>query len=226
MEYNKIYNEDCLVTMERMEDGFADLTLTDIPYGEVNRESHFSTNNMDKGDADIVTFDLVELTNLICRKTKGTVYMFCGIGQVSTIYKAMIANKLSCRLIVWEKTNPAPMNGDKIWLSGIECCVFGKKSGATFNGHCDNTVLRYPIYQNANSFHPTMKPIELFKKLIYTSTNKGDLVYDPFMGSGTTAIAAHELGRRWLGSEINPEYVRLANRRIEPIMKQQTLNLF
>jgi site-specific DNA-methyltransferase (adenine-specific) len=62
--------------------------------------------------------------------------------------------------------------------------------------------------------HPSQKPIALIKQLIESSSRKGDTVLDPFLGSGTTAAAAQELGRHWVGIEINPDYVKIAQQRI------------
>lgn len=80
----KLLQGDCLELMKDIPDGSVDLVLTDIPYGEVNRESN-GLRNLDKGKADIVTFDLKELTKTLCDKTDGSIYMFCGTEQVSTI---------------------------------------------------------------------------------------------------------------------------------------------
>lgn len=143
IEIDKIYNMDCLEGMKAIPDGSVDLVLTDIPYGEVNRDSN-GLRNLDKAAADIETFDIRELTKILCAKTKGSVYMFCGINQVSDIRKTMTEQGLSTRVVVWEKTNPSPMNGEYMWLSGIELCVYGKKQGGVFNLHCKNSVLRYP----------------------------------------------------------------------------------
>jgi len=71
--------------------------------------------------------------------------------------------------------------------------------------------------------HPGVFPEQLAKDHILSWSNEGDLVYDPFMGSGTTAKAAHQLKRRWIGSEISSEYVELANKRLEPYLAQGTL---
>jgi site-specific DNA-methyltransferase (adenine-specific) len=68
--------------------------------------------------------------------------------------------------------------------------------------------------------HPAIFPEQLALDQISTWTNEGDLVYDCFMGSGTTAKAAVTLGRRWLGSEISKEYVRIANKRLEEYTKK------
>ena len=211
MEINTIINADCMKVMGCMLDNSVDLTVTDIPYSEVNRKSN-GLRNLDKGKADIVTFDLVDLVDELCRITKGSIYMFCGIGQVSEIRKQMINNKMSTRLCIWEKTNPSPMNGDKIWLSGIECCVYGKFPKATFNEHCKNTVFRVPC--GRNKIHPTQKPLELIERLVLASSNEGDLVFDPFMGSGTTAVAGKKNNRNYFGCELDVGFYGLAVERV------------
>lgn len=220
MELNKIYNEDCLKGMRNIPDKSIDLTLTDIPYDGVNRESN-GLRNLDKGDADIATFNLRELTQLICDKTKGSVYMFCGWEQLSEIVTIMKENEMSTRIVVWEKTNPSPMNGTNIWLSGVELCVFGKFGGGTFNKFCKNSVLRYP--NGDNKIHPTQKPLNLFRELVQTSSNEGDLVLDPFMGSGTTAVACIREKRNFIGFEKSEEYWRKSMERIKMEKQQLTL---
>ena len=150
IELNKIYNEDCLEGMKRIPDGSVDCIVTDIPYNECNRADN-GLRNLDKDKADIGMFDVDMLTKNLCDKTKGSIYMFCGFNQVSTIRQAMSKKGLSTRIIVWEKTNPSPMNGSVIWLSGVELCVYGKKKSATFNLHCKNTVFRYPCVGGEDS---------------------------------------------------------------------------
>lgn len=71
--------------------------------------------------------------------------------------------------------------------------------------------------------HPAQFPEQLAKDHILSWSNQNDIVYDPFMGSGTTAKAAHQLNRRWIGSEISSEYVDLANKRLEPYLAQTGL---
>ena len=201
--------------MSKLSDKSIDLTVTDIPYGEVNRKSA-GLRNLDKGKADIVTFNLSELVDELCRLTKGSIYIFCGTEQVSEIRKRMVENKMSTRLCIWEKTNPSPMNGDKIWLSGIECCVFGRFPKATFNEHCKNTVFRYPC--GRNKIHPTQKPEELIERLVLASSNIGDLVLDPFSGSGTTAVVCKKTNRNFIGFELDKEYYDKAVDRIASTM--------
>jgi len=202
---------DCMRAMRRLPDLSVGLTLTDIPYGEVNRQSG-GLRNLDKGKADNPTFSLPEWLAETVRVTYGSVYVFCGIEQVSYLRAGLANYGFTTRLCVWEKTNPSPMNGQHIWLSGVECCVFGKRRGGTFNLHCKNTVWRFPTARSKN--HPTQKPLALMEYLIAASTNPGDKVLDSCMGSGTTGVAAVRLGRRFIGMELDEGYFKLAQDRI------------
>ena len=218
LELNRIYNMDCLEGLKLIPDKTIDLTCTDIPYGEVNRKSN-GLRNLDKGSADILTFELSILLAEICRVTNGSIYIFCGTEQVSEIRHFLVKAGLSTRLIIWEKTNPSPMNGQYIWLSGVECCVYGKFKNATYNGHCENTVLRFP--SGRNKLHPTQKPLKLIEKLITQSSNPGDTVLDPFMGSGTTAVACIKTNREYIGFELSEEYCKIAEKRISETTSNQ-----
>jgi DNA modification methylase len=202
---------DCLEIMPEIEAGSVDLILTDIPYGEVNRKSS-GLRSLDKGIADVVSFDLDELINQFSRISKGTIYVFCGVDQISSISKAMKRNKLSTRLGQWEKSNPSPMNGTRVWLSGSEFCMIGRKPNSTFNEHCKKPIWTYPV--GRNKLHPTQKPIELNERLVLASSNPGDVLLDPFMGSGSTGVAAKNLGRNFIGIEKDESYFKIAQDRI------------
>ena len=201
-----------MVVMPTMAEDSVHCVITDIPYAEVNRESG-GLRTFDKAAADIITFDISHFVNELVRICSGSFYVFCGQQQLSLIDSYFRANELTTRTIVWEKTNPAPINGDKLWLSGIELCVFARKANATFNGSCRNTVLRYPA--GHSKLHPTQKNEDLFTDLILTSSNEGDTIFDPCMGSGTSGIAAVKHRRKFIGVERNAEYFELSKRRIE-----------
>lgn len=223
MDNVTLLNGDCLELMKNIPDGSVDCVITDIPYNEVNRKSN-GLRNLNKEKADIGNFDLKNLSYTLCNKTNGSIYIFCGINQISAIRESFQENSLSTRLIIWEKNNPSPMNGDKIWLSGIECCVFGKKSNATFNYHCKNSVLKFPT--QSGKLHPTMKPIKLMEYIVNASTNESNIVLDPFMGSGSTGVAAVNTNRRFIGIEKDDNYFEIAKKRIEEAIKQKQQNLF
>ena len=115
------------------------------------------------------------------------------------------------------------MNGEDIWLSGIECCVYGKLKGATFNEHCKNTILRYPICADKFRFHTTQKPLSMFNYLIRVSSNENDLVLDCFSGSGTTAVACHELKRKFICIEKDKDYYDKSVERLWNVQRQMKL---
>lgn len=204
---------DCLELMKGMPDGSVDFVLTDIPYGAVNRAGN-GLRNLDKGAADVPTFELSAFLDALYRISKNSVCVFCGKEQFSGVYEFFAGKKGTVRPIVWEKTNPSPMNGQYIYLSGVEMAVWFKKSGAkTFNAHCKNTVFRHP--NGRSKLHPTEKNHDLLKELILDNTNGGDTVFDPCMGSGSHGVVSIENGRNFIGIELDPGYFGIAKKRVE-----------
>lgn len=207
MNTNIIYNIDCMDGFKNIPDDSIDLILTDIPYNEVNRKSN-GLRNLNKEEADIITFNLQDFLKECNRICRGSFYIFCGFTQVSEIDIYFKQNKISDRVIVWEKTNPSPMNAQSIWLSSVELCVYGKKSKATFNAFYKSPVLRYKVARNKR--HKTEKNLDLFRELIKVSTNEGDVVLDPCIGSGTTAEAAILEKRKYIGFELNSHNYKIS----------------
>lgn len=214
MQY-KILNNDCMNIVKTLKNDSVNLTLTDIPYDMVNRESN-GLRNLDKGKADILTFDLQVFLNEIYRVTSGTIIIFCGINQLSDIYNFFAekqkAKQGTVRQLVWSKTNPSPMNGDYIYLSSIENAVWFRKSGGTFNAHCKGCVFNHPC--GRSKLHPTEKNHKLLEELIFDNSKEGDIVFDPCCGSGSHLLVALQNGRRALGVELNQEYYNIAKERL------------
>ena len=203
---------DCLELMKTIPDGSVDMVLTDIPYGEVNQKSS-GLRKLDRGNADTCDFDLNPMVDEFVRLARGSFYVFCGTEQISVITTAFKRHKLTTRVCAWEKSNPSPMNGGKLWLSGMEFCVFARKPKATFNEHCQKALWRFPV--GRSKVHPTEKPLALMSRLINASTNNGDSILDPFMGSGTTGVAAKNLNRSFIGIELDETYFSIAKDRID-----------
>jgi site-specific DNA-methyltransferase (adenine-specific) len=109
-----------------------------------------------------------------------------------------------------------------MWLSSLENCIYGKHSGGFFKARCESPVWRMPTEHH--QLHPTQKPLKLFKKLILSSSLTESIIFDPFLGSGTTAVAAAQLGRQFIGIEISREYCRIAEERLR--RETQQLNMF
>ena len=208
-----LWHGDCLELMKQMPDCSVDFVLTDIPYNAVNRETN-GLRNLNKGNADRLTFDLTLFLKEIMRVCKNSVCVFCGKEQFSQIYDFFAHQKGTVRPVVWEKSNPSPMNGQYIYLSGIELAVWFKRKGAkTFNARCKNTCFKHP--NGRSKLHPTEKNHELLKELILDNSNVGDIVFDPCMGSGSHGVVALENRRGFIGIELDKKYFDIATSRIE-----------
>ena len=201
--------------MKQMGANSVKLTLTDIPYAEVNRASN-GLRKLDKSTADEQTFDLNDFLNEVYRVTEGTIIIFCGMNQFSTIREffaeKQAAKEGTVRQLIWKKTNPSPMNGQYIYLSGIENALWFKKKGGTFNARCKNTVFEYPC--GRSKMHPTEKNHKLLEELIQDNSNPGDLVFDPCAGSGSHLLVARDNGRDFIGVELDEGYFKIAEGRL------------
>lgn len=212
---------DCLEVMKDIPDGGVDFTLTDIPYSEVSRKSN-GLRKLDKENADILTFPLPAFMMELYRITKNSMVIFCGREQFSQIYSFFANKKGTTRPIVWQKSNPSPMNGKHIYLSGVEFAVWFKKAGAkTFNAYCKNTVFKYP--NGSSKLHPTEKNHSLLKELITDNSNENDTVFDPCCGSGSHLLVAKQLNRNFIGIELDENYFKIAKERIENTPNKLTL---
>lgn len=119
----------------------------------------------------------------------------------------------------WEKSNPMPRNRDRRYIVDYEFALWVVKKGQwTFNRQ-DEKYQRpkfvYSIPNGKKRVHPTQKPIELMEELIKIHSNENDIVLDPFMGSGTTGVAALNLNRRFIGIELDDKYFDIAKNRLE-----------
>ncbi len=202
---------DCLERMKEIPDNSVDMILTDIPYGEVNQKSS-GLRALDKGVADECSIDLDEMILECIRICKGSFYIFCGTQQISVIVTLFKHNKLTTRVGCWEKSNPSPMNGTKLWLSGMEFCVFARKPKAVFNEHCKKALWRHP--SGKSKIHPTQKPTALMEQLILASSNEGETVLDFTAGSFTTGVACKNLNRKFIGIEMDDKYFEIGKNRI------------
>lgn len=158
----------------------------------------------------------------------GTLHVYLSVGMALQELGFRILND-----VIWEKPNPPPNLGCRCFTHATEVLLFATKAGRgsrarhTFHyadmkkengGRQMKNVWRMPApgaEEKRAGRHPTQKPLALIMRCLAASTNEDDLVLDPFCGSGSTAIAALRLGRRFEGCEIDAGYARLARRRIE-----------
>ncbi len=224
----KLIHGNCIEVMNEMiKNGeLVDLSIVDIPYGNVSKNGEERAKyagqlrNIDKAEADIITFDEIEFCDKLSRITKNSIYIFSGIDQISKIYnyfKEDLKKDWMARLCIWHKTNPSPSNGQHMFLSATEFIIFAKKRKSIFNGHCEHNVFNFPC--GRSKIHPTEKPQELLKYLINISSNEGDLLFDCCFGSGSLAKASKELNRKFLGVELQEKYCNVAKNRLLTLLK-------
>jgi DNA modification methylase len=229
----KIYNNDAYEQIENfLADGvMVDHIITDPPYN-ISQDNNFNTmkkprTGIDFGEWDHGNFDLFnwipQYTKIL--KQNGSIIIFCSYRYLSHIISTLESN--SCDMvvkdvIVWQKRNPMPRNINRRYVQDMEFAIWAvkKKSKWVFNKLPDVPYNR-SLYTTSTVAggeklgHPTQKSLELMKKLILVHTNPGDIILDPFMGSGSTGAAALELDRNFIGVEMEPEYFQMAKNRLE-----------
>jgi len=128
--------------------------------------------------------------------------------------------KCNYNIISWHKTNPIPACGNK-YLTDTEFILFFRERGVKIYGefHTKFTYYLTPLNQKDKKLygHPTVKPLNIVRNFIINSSLPGDIVLDPFMGSGTTAVACLETGRHFIGFETNEDYYNIALSRINEV---------
>lgn len=171
-------------------------------------------------------FDYKLLDELDRVMKKINIYIWCNKTQVSSLMKHYEDKDCNVDLLVWVKTNPIPTCNNK-YLSDLEYCVFAREKSTPLNGTYETKSKVYISPANKEDKdlydHPTIKPLNRIKDYIINSSNEGDVVFDPFMGSGTTAVAAKELGRHYLGCEIDPKFYQIATDRINGIIAKDKM---
>lgn len=207
-----LYHGDCREVLPLLETASVDLVLTDPPYNAINRETG-GLRTIDKGRADSATVDVYWCADEFYRLTSGSVYVWCSDEQYTGWTNAFKSLGSTTRKCAWWKTNPSPMNGERLWLSAVELCVFARKPGAYFGKYCEAPVWKGP--HESVTDHPTEKPLWLFNRLIGASCITGGMVLDPYCGSGTTLRAAKDAGCRAIGIELEERYCEIAARRLE-----------
>jgi DNA modification methylase len=212
-----IYNGDCLDVMKELEPGSIDLILTDPPYvvgakgcglaGNRKYLKDITSANIDKG------FD-IQIFSLLTELNKApNLIIFSSKEQIDLYIKEAKDNSLNWQLITWNKTNPTPLTNNN-YLPDTEY-IFHIWKDKKLGGNYDTKRKFYVTQIYKNDFdHPTVKPLEIISNLMINGSKENELILDPFMGSGTTLVAAKKLNRRAIGIEINKKYCDIAIERL------------
>lgn len=224
----RLIQGDCLELMKDIPDKSIDLILTDIPFN-ISKSNNFKTmkdrrgrNGIDFGEWD-KQFNELDLSVLPSKlKPNGSLVIFHSFEQFS-ILKELFENDLDLKdRLIWEKSNPMPRNRDRRYINNIEMASWyvKKKSKWVFNRQSekyDGCVFKYPSESGGGfkRYHPCQKNLDMICELIKRHSNPNDLILDPFMGSGSTGVAALNTGRNFIGIELDENYFNIAKRRIE-----------
>ena len=173
-------------------------------------------------------------------KDNGSIYISCTYHNIAEVIIAL--KELNFKInnvIVWQKTNAMPNMTKRLFTHSTEFIVWAVKGKNWIFNYEELKIINPNMQKNGSpkqmrdvwimplvqgmerlhgtdgrALHPTQKPEEMLKRIIIASSNKGDIVLDPFLGSGTTAVVAKQLGRKWIGIEKNKEYISAAQKRI------------
>lgn len=221
IEPNNIYLGDCLELMRGIPDGSVDMALTDPPYTMTKRgkscRPNWMKNNMGNnvfvGKVPDSLLWMKEIFRVLKEKTH--FYTFCNTNDLRKyLNDAAAAGFKFHNLISVIKDTGMP---NRWYLKQTELLLFFRKGSAKpINDMTsrDNIKVIMPK-QSTGKLHITQKPLSLIEKLIYNSSNAGDLIFDPFVGSGTTCLAAKNLNRQFIGMEKEEKYFEIAKRRLE-----------
>jgi len=201
---------------------FVDHIITDPPYN-ISQDNNFSTmknprKGVDFGEWD-KQFDLyswIEDYSEILNKN-GSMIIFCSYRFISHIIDKLESSGMVVKdILIWKKSNPMPRNIERRYVQDTEFAVWAVKKNAkwVFNKPTNKPYLRScyetsTVSGNERTNHPTQKSLKLMEEIIKVHTNKDDIILDPFMGSGTTGIAAVKTGRKFIGIELEKEYFNI-----------------
>ena len=246
MELDRIYNDDCIEGMKAIPSGSIDLVVTDPPYWhkkspgkpyserkQCNTNSKFSNSelynydcNMIKGMSDFDDKCINAFMSALAPKMKiMNAYIFCSETQVP--YYAMWAenNGYMFSILVWEK--PLSIINKNRFSQNLEYIVRVYDYGTALNrvkqNELYNRVRKAKPVDGTDKIHLTQKPVSIVSGFLLLSSNEGDTVLDPYIGSGTTAIACIKEKRHFIGFELNKEYYEKACKRIQAEQSQLTL---
>ena len=225
--------------IKRIPDNSIDFILTDPPYnlgqhstGNIPLPGRTAMNN-DVADWDMIDFNPEEWADEFIRilKPTGNLFIFTSYNQLGRWYNSLDHKFDTSNFMIWHKTNPAPKIFKAGFLNSCEMIFtcWNKKHTWNFISQAEmHNFIETPICMRperlSNPKHPAQKPVSILKKMIEIASNEDDIIFDPFMGVGSTGVAALQLNRRFIGVEINETYYNAAKKRIDVAL--QTNNLF
>ena len=228
-----VLHADSRDVIKQIPDNSIDFILTDPPYnlgqhstGNIPLPGRSAMNN-DVAEWDMIDFNPEEWAEEFIRilKPTGNLFIFTSYNQLGRWYNCLDHRFDTSNFMIWHKTNPAPKIFKAGFLNSCEMIFtcWNKKHTWNFISQAEmHNFVESPICMRperlANPKHPAQKPVSILKKMIEIASNRDDIIFDPFMGVGSTGVAALELGRRFIGVELDKSYFEAAKVRIESII--------
>ncbi|WP_252249197.1 site-specific DNA-methyltransferase [Clostridium sp. VAP23] len=238
---------NCVETMNNLKDNSVDLIVTDPPYNLGNFMRNRATNlkkmrNNFFGDAgwdDLEFEDWIEHMDSFFEQSQrilkkgGSIIMFMSLIKVETIIKLAEKNKFYYKTTgVWHKTNPMPRNMNLHFINSVEGWIYFtnitktgtfNNNGTAIHDYIESSVT--PKSEKIYGGHPTQKPEKVIQHFVELLSNPGEVVMDPFMGSGTTGVVAKKLGRDFIGIELQEDYFDISLKRISDVSTNKKYEL-
>lgn len=218
-----IKKADCMDLMSTMGERSVDLIVTDPPYlfdsltggGISQKREYFQTlKPLDNGMSGK---QLDECLRILKRPN---LYLWGNWKQIVAYLDYFKDMQVFTNLLCWHKSNPAPLCSNK-FLNDTEYCLYVRGKGVKLYGgyHEHNTywISQYNKEDKEKYQHPTIKPLPIIQQMIENSSLPGDIVFDPFLGSGTTAVACKLTGRNFIGCEIDEKYIPIIHKRLQDV---------
>ena len=224
MEVNHIYNMDCLEGMKAIKDCSIDLVITDPPYlinyktnHRKDKEHQFCKVIKNDDNPQLISNYIKECYRIM--KDNTAMYMFCSFDKVDFFKQELEKYFKVKNMIVWIKNN---------WTAGDLKAQFGKqyeivflvnKGRKLFNGKRITDVWNFNRISGKKQLHQNEKPLDMIEQCVLKHSDEGNLIFDGFMGSGTTAIACIDLNRNYIGFELDTGYFNIANERLKGVIR-------
>lgn len=223
MKPYQIYYGDSRDILKDLETESIDAVVTDPPYG-MGYDSGWSGASVHLDGTRLCLRMYRQLLPEIVRvmKNNSHLYWFTRWDVWPDAYDVIAPFLPVKNALIWDKNHPG-MGNLEVYGYSFEMAVFASKGHRKLNGGRPNSIFRYKPVPVAHRIHVTEKPVDLLSDWIRRSTNPGDVVLDPFMGSAATGEACLKLGRRFIGVEIDKNIFEVACQRLNDVSLQPSL---
>jgi len=225
MQQNRVIEGDCLEQLNVLAKDSVDLVVTDPPYGIDFQSAYRSkTERFDKiENDDKIDTSFIPKIKRVTKPNSG-LYVFTRWDVYPEWLEAIKASGFEVKnCIVWDRKIHGMGDLKESYAPQHDFIIYATKGTVELNGKRPTDIISKQRVNPGDLEHPTEKPVSLIAELIKNSSDKGDLVLDPFAGSGSTLVAAEKFGRKYIGIEIAEKFVRLSRQRLKDSKSQKRI---